>query len=84
MHVCMFLRDVMGGMFPARAPETHSVEVHANGNEAWSEFYWVLHATMGKDRSTVTTQGVETQIYRKRLGSGAWFRATTEDHQSGS
>src|SRR5579863_7197414 len=42
-------RDVMGGMFSARDLETHSVEIHANGNEAWSEFHWVFHATMRKD-----------------------------------
>jgi ketosteroid isomerase-like protein len=58
-------QDVMGGMFSARDLETHGVAIHVNGNAAWSEFYWVFHATMRKDGSAVTTHGVETQIYRK-------------------
>lgn len=78
-------RDVMGGMFSARDLETHKVEIHANGNEAWSEFHWVFHATMRKDGSTVTTHGVETQIYRKEIGKWRLVHVHySEDHQSGS
>jgi ketosteroid isomerase-like protein len=58
-------QNVMGGMFSARDLETHGVAVHVNGDAAWSEFHWVFHATTRKDGSTVTTNGVETQIYRK-------------------
>jgi ketosteroid isomerase-like protein len=60
--------DVMGGMFSARDLQTRGVTVHVNGNAAWSEFHWIFHATMRKDGSAVTTQGVETQIYRKEAG----------------
>jgi ketosteroid isomerase-like protein len=58
----------MGGMFSARDLQTHSVAVHVRGNEAWSEFHWVFHATTRKDGSAVVTRGVETQIYRKETG----------------
>jgi ketosteroid isomerase-like protein len=58
----------MGGMFSSRDLQTHSVAVHVRGNEAWSEFHWVFHATTRKDGSAVVTRGVETQIYRKETG----------------
>jgi ketosteroid isomerase-like protein len=61
-------KDVMGGMFSKRDLETHGVAVCVNGNAAWSEFHWVFKATMRKDGSSVTTHGVETQIYRKQAG----------------
>ena len=69
-------QDVMGGMFSARDLQTRSVTVHVNGNAAWSEFHWVFHATMRKDASVVTTGGVETQIYRKKVRSGVWSMST--------
>ena len=58
-------RTVMGGMFSMRDLQTRDVTVHVNGDAGWSEFHWTFHATMRKDRSAVTTKGVETQIYRK-------------------
>jgi ketosteroid isomerase-like protein len=61
-------RNVMGGMFSAPNLETHNVAIHVSGNEAWSEFHWVFHATTRKDGSAVITRGVETQIYRKEIG----------------
>ncbi len=61
-------QNVMGGMFSARHLEPHEVAIHVNGNAAWSEFHWIFHATMRKDGSTVTTHGVETQVYRKEAG----------------
>lgn len=60
--------DVMGGMFTKRDLEVQKVEVHVEGDAAWSEFHWVFHATMRKDGSAVTTRGVETQVYRKEAG----------------
>jgi ketosteroid isomerase-like protein len=63
-------RNIMGGMFSARALQTRDVAIHVSGNVAWSEFHWVFHATMRKDGSAVTTHGVETQIYRRE--SGKW------------
>jgi ketosteroid isomerase-like protein len=58
----------MGGMFSSRDLQTHSVAIHVNGDEAWSEFHWVFHATMRKDGSAAVTRGVETQIYHKETG----------------
>jgi ketosteroid isomerase-like protein len=60
--------NVMGSMFSTRDLETHGAAVHVNGNAAWSEFRWVFRATVRKDGSAVTTNGVETQIYRKQAG----------------
>lgn len=60
---------VMGGMFSARDLQAHDMEIHVDGDAAWSEFHWVFHATMRKDSSPVTTRGVETQIYRKQAGT---------------
>jgi ketosteroid isomerase-like protein len=62
-------QNVMGGMFSARDLQAHGVEIHVNGDAAWSEFHWVFHATMRKDSSAVTTRGVETQIYRRESGN---------------
>jgi ketosteroid isomerase-like protein len=63
-------RGVMGGMFTKRDLEPQAIEIHVNGDAAWSEFHWVFHATMRKDASVVTTRGVETQIYHKE--DGVW------------
>jgi ketosteroid isomerase-like protein len=74
---------VMGGMFSTRDLETHGVEIHVNGDEAWSEFHWIFHATMRKDGSAVITHGVETQVYRRE--SGKWRLVHvhySEDRQS--
>ena len=76
-------KNVMGGMFSARELEPHVVAVHVNGNAAWSEFHWVFHATMRKDGSHVTTNGVETQIYRKEAGKWRLVHVHySEDRQS--
>ena len=76
-------RDVMGGMFSARDLQTRGVTVHVNGNSAWSEFHWDFHATMRKDGSAVTTQGIETQIYRKEAGKWRLVHVHySEDRQS--
>jgi ketosteroid isomerase-like protein len=63
-------QNVMGGMFSVRDLQPRDVEIHVNGDAAWSEFHWTFHATMRKDGSAVTTRGVETQVYRKE--SGEW------------
>jgi uncharacterized protein (TIGR02246 family) len=65
-----FFQNVMGAMFSARNLEVNDVKIYVNGDSAWSEFHWDFHATMRKDRSTITTHGIETQIYRKE--DGAW------------
>ena len=58
-------QNVMGGLFSTRDLQVHDVAIHVGGNEAWSEFHWVFHATTRKDGSAITTRGIETQIYRK-------------------
>jgi ketosteroid isomerase-like protein len=58
-------QGVMGGMFTKRDLEPQAIEIHVNGDVAWSEFHWVFHAMMRKDGTAVTTRGVETQVYRK-------------------
>jgi ketosteroid isomerase-like protein len=76
-------QNVMGGMFSARDLETHGVTIHVNGDAAWSEFRWVFHAKMRKDKSAVTTHGVETQIYHKESGSWRLVHVHySEDHQA--
>jgi ketosteroid isomerase-like protein len=76
-------QNVIGGMFSSRDLETHGVVVHVNGNTAWSEFHWVFRATMRKDGSSVTTHGVETQIYRKQAGKWLLVHVHySEDHQT--
>ena len=59
---------VMGGQFSARDLQMDDVAVHVNGDSAWSEFHWVFHATLRKNGQSVTTRGVETQIYRREAG----------------
>ena len=76
-------QNVMGGMFSARDLVPRAVEIHVSGDAGWSEFHWTFHATMRKDGSSVTTHGVETQVYRRE--SGKWRLVHvhySEDHQS--
>lgn len=61
-------QNVMGGMFSARDLKIHDVAIYVNGDSAWSEFHWDFRATARKDGATVTTHGVETQVYRKENG----------------
>jgi ketosteroid isomerase-like protein len=76
-------QKVMSGTFSERDLEPREIEIHVNGNSAWSEFHWTFHAKMRKDGSRVTTRGVETQIYSKE--SGKWRLVHvhySEDRQS--
>jgi hypothetical protein len=76
-------QNIMGGMFSARDLETRGVEIRVSGNAGWSEFHWIFHATMRRDGATVTTHGVETQVYRRE--SGKWRLVHvhySEDRQS--
>jgi ketosteroid isomerase-like protein len=79
---------VLGGQFSARDLQMDEVAVHVNGNSAWSEFHWVFHATRRKDGKSVTTHGVETQIYRREAGEWRivhvhYLEEGTEDRQLG-
>ncbi len=76
-------QNVMGGMFSARDLVPRALEIHMSGDAGWSEFHWTFRATTRKDGSSVTTHGVETQVYRRE--SGKWRLVHvhySEDHQS--
>ena len=59
-------KRLMGGMFSERKLSAHDLAVQVLGDAAVAEFYWDFTAKMRKDGSPVTTQGRETQVYRKR------------------
>lgn len=56
----------MAGNFSQRQLNLHNVKVHVYGDTAWSEFDWDFEAKLRKDGSSITTYGMETQIYRKQ------------------
>jgi ketosteroid isomerase-like protein len=60
----------MAGNFSQRQMNLHNVIVHVYGDTAWSEFDWDSEAKLKKDGSSITTYGMETQIYRKE--SAGW------------
>lgn len=62
-------RRLMGGYFSKRQLLIHNPSIHVYGDAAWSEFTWTFHATLRNDGAAVTTEGRETQIYRKENGS---------------
>lgn len=61
---------LMGGLFSERRLTARDIEIHTDGNAAWSQFHWVFVAKLRSDGSPVKTEGRETQIYRK-IG-GQW------------
>lgn len=75
---------VMAGQFSARDLQMDDVAVHVNGNSAWSEFHWVFHATQRKDGQSVTTRGVETQIYRREAGKWRIVHVHYSEDKSGN
>jgi ketosteroid isomerase-like protein len=60
---------LMGGYFSQRQLLIHNPTIHVYGDTAWSEFTWTFRATLRNDGTAVTTEGRETQIYRKQHGS---------------
>lgn len=60
----------MGETYSERQLTVRDLVVHPYGDSAWAEFYWHFQARLRQDGSPVTTDGRETQIYRK-LG-GRW------------
>jgi ketosteroid isomerase-like protein len=60
---------IMGNMFSKRELILHDPAVHVYGNAAWSEMTWTFHATR-KDGTAITTEGRESQVYRKE--NGVW------------
>ncbi len=59
---------IMGNMFSKRELVLHDPVIHVYGDAAWSEMTWTFHATK-KDGSDLTTEGRETQVYRKENGT---------------
>jgi ketosteroid isomerase-like protein len=61
---------VMGETFTARDLQIHDPKIHVYENFAWSEFTWTFHATLRGNGKNITTEGRETQVYRKE--NGGW------------
>ncbi len=54
-----------GQNFSNRKLTARDISVHVMGDSAWAEFYWHFDAKQNSDGSTVATDGLETQIYRR-------------------
>jgi len=54
-----------GKNFSDRKLTAHDISVHVMGDSAWAEFYWHFDAKQNSDGSPVSTDGRETQIYRR-------------------
>jgi Xaa-Pro aminopeptidase len=63
--------DLMGGLFTQRDLQVRDVLIRVYGDAAWAEFNWHFTAKWRSDGSAVTTDGRETQIYR-RGPDGRW------------
>jgi Xaa-Pro aminopeptidase len=67
-------RDVyekaMRDLFSERKLTPRNISVHVNGEAAWAEFSWHFEAKSRKDGSRVTSEGRETQVYKKSAGRG--------------
>ena len=63
--------DLMGGLFSQRDLQVRDVIIRMYGDAAWAEFNWHFVAKWRGDGSPVTTDGRETQIYR-RGPDGGW------------
>ena len=61
---------MMRDVFSERKLSVRDVTIHVDGYAAWAEFYWHFGATLRSNRSPVTTEGRETQIYRKDNSRG--------------
>jgi hypothetical protein len=60
-----FYRHEMGEMYSVRDLEISEVSVQVYSDAAWAEFNWDFSATRRKEGSSVSFDGMETQIYRK-------------------
>ena len=65
-----FVANTFGKMFSKRDLNLETPAIHVYGDTAWSDMTWTFHATIRGNNQPITTQGRETQIYRKR--NGAW------------
>lgn len=57
----------MRNMFSKRELILHQPVIHVYADAAWSEMTWTFHATTNAGLA-VTTEGRETQVYRKEQG----------------
>ena len=62
-------KRLMGETFSERKLTPRDITIHVYGDAAWAEFYWDFTAKFRKDGQLITTQGRETQIYRKIQGT---------------
>ena len=60
----------MRDAFSERNLIVRDVTIHVDGDAAWAEFYWHFDAKLRSNGSPVTTDGRETQIYRKDNSRG--------------
>ena len=60
-----FYEETMGAPFSERQLSIRDARIHAYKDAAWAEFYWDFVAKIRSDGTSLTTQGRESQIYRK-------------------
>jgi len=65
-----FYEQTMGESFSERRLSVKDIALSTYGDTAWAEFYWDFVAKLRKDGTPISTQGRETQVYRKI--DGAW------------
>jgi len=63
--------DLMGGLFSQRDLQVRDVTIRVYEDAAWAEFNWHFVAKWKSDGSPITTDGRETQVYR-RGPDGRW------------
>ena len=63
--------DLMGGLFSQRDLQVRDVTICVYEDAAWAEFNWHFVAKWRSDGPPVTTDGKETQVYR-RGPDGRW------------
>jgi uncharacterized protein (TIGR02246 family) len=60
-----FYRHEMGDRYSSRNLKISNISVRVYTDAAWAEFNWDFSATRRKEGSSVSFDGMETQIYRK-------------------
>lgn len=63
-----FYEHTMGVPFSDRRLNISQLSVHVGHDAVWAEFYWVFKAKFRTDRTTLVTEGRESQIYHRRDG----------------
>lgn len=60
-----FYRHEMGDRYSSRNLKIGDISVRVYTDAAWAEFNWDFSATRRKEGSSVSFDGMETQVYRK-------------------